>query len=166
MNQSIWLALALAFSCSISLASPLPKFGEKTGNARQYVLSHSDFPEGGITQFDCSKCSAMTNLIFVAPTKECGNAGCGFFIFKEQNKSYEFVTIHFLHPGAFQFLKSKHLGMNDLLFYNHMSAMEGTLTTFEFDGKNYQQVGKSEAIKSADLDRRLKPEPVKPAYFF
>jgi hypothetical protein len=125
------------------------------------VLARAEEPDRGLIEFDCSHCSAMTDLLFVAATENCGNAGCDFYVFKKaQGKSYEFLTKVFLNHGGFQFLKTKHHGLNDILSYSHLSAAEGTLVRDEFDGTNYQE-RESEVIPSSDFSSRITtPEPV------
>jgi hypothetical protein len=136
------------------------KAGEITDNPERYALSHAERTDEGIVEFDCSRCSAMTDLLFIAATDECGNAGCHFYVFKKaQGTSYKYLTNVFLDRGGFQFLKTKHHGLNDILFYSHLSAAEGTLGRYEFDGKNYQE-RTSEVIPSSDFNSRITPEPV------
>jgi hypothetical protein len=138
--------------------------GEKTSDPQRFVLAHAG-GDAGIAQFDCSQCSAMNDLLFIGSRESCGNAGCEYYIFKKTDaKSYTFVTTIFLHRVGFQFLKTKHHGFNDILSYHHMSASEGELAHFEFDGKQYEE-GESEIIQSSEFDSRIKPEKVEEIYF-
>ena len=57
-----------------------------------------------------------------------------------------------------------HHGRNDILFYHHMSAFEGELCCYEFDGKDYLEVGETETIKSSDFKSRITPELVVQIY--
>lgn len=139
---------------------------ENVDGPLRYVLSHADETGEGFVAFDCSRCSAMKDLLFVAATQECGNAGCNFYVFKKTNEaSYGYLTNIFLHDGAFQFLKTVHHGMNDILFYHHMSAFEGDLDRYEFDGKDYQEVREGETIPSGEFFSRIVPETVNQIYF-
>ncbi len=139
---------------------------ENVDGPLRYVLSHADETGEGFVAFDCSRCSAMKDLLFVAATPECGNAGCDFYVFKKTKEaSYGYVTNVFLNHGGFQFLKTVHHGMNDILFYHHMSAFEGVLGRYEFDGKDYQLVGEGETIASGDFFSRIVPETVNQIYF-
>jgi hypothetical protein len=146
-------------------AQTLVKAGEITDNPQRLVLSRTDSPDQGIAQFDCSHCSAMNDLFFVAVASECGNAGCSFYVFQKiDGKSYKYVTNIFLNHGAFQFLKTMHHGRNDIVFYHHMSAFEGELGRYEFDGKDSLEVGETETIKNSDFKSRITPEPVVQIY--
>lgn len=142
-----------------------PKIGEKTDNPQKYVLAHAEFPEQGLAQFDCAHCSAMKDLLFVAATEECGNISCNFYVFRKVGNSYEYLTNVGASHGSFQFLQTKHHGMNDILNYHHMSAFEGILSKEEFDGKDYRFAGKGKTIKSADFAKYINPEPVEQIYF-
>lgn len=164
MKKFLPVLCSLIFT-DTSLAMTTPKQGDQTKNPQEYVLSHSEFPEDGIVQFDCAKCSSMTNALFIAATKECGNAGCNLFFFKEKQGSYEYVTNVFLNHGGFQFLSREHNGYPDILTYHHLSAEEGTLSKMQFDGKQYVKVGDAKKIKGSEFDKYLKPEPVKQVYF-
>lgn len=139
---------------------------ENVDGPLRYVLSHADETGEGFVAFDCSHCSVMKDLLFVAATQECGNAGCTFYVFKKTKEaSYGYLTNIFLHGGAFQFLKTEHHGMNDILFYHHMSAFGGDLGRYEFDGKDYQEVGEGETIPSGEFFSRIVPETVNQIYF-
>jgi hypothetical protein len=152
--------ILLLLTVSVTQDQTPAKAGETTGNPERYVLSHAELPDEGIVEFDCSRCSAMTDLLFVAATEECGNSGCPFYIFKKmQGTSYKYLTNLFLDRGGFQFLKTKHHGLNDILSYSHLSAAEGTLGWYEFDGNNYQE-RESKVIPSSDFNSRITPEPV------
>jgi hypothetical protein len=151
-------------SISLALAYLPGKVGERTNNPQKFVLSHARSPKQGITLFDCAKCTAMSDFLFISPTQECGNAGCPYFLFKKNGNKFEYVTTIFIAAGGFQFLKSQHHGLNDILSYGHMSAFEGTLVREEFDGKKYRQVGPVETIKSEDFKTKITPEPVKREY--
>lgn len=136
------------------------KTQQMTDNPQRDVLSRAEEPDRGLVEFDCSHCSAMTDLLFVAATENCGNAGCDFYIFKKaQGKSYQYLPNLFLDCGGFQFLKTKHHGLNDILSYSHLSAAEGTLVRQEFDGKNYQ-TRENKVIPGSDFSSRITtPEP-------
>jgi hypothetical protein len=136
------------------------KTQQMTDSPQRDVLARAEEPDRGLVEFDCSHCSAMTDLLFVAATEDCGNAGCDFYIFKKaQGKSYLYLTNLFLDCGGFQFLKTKHHGLNDMLSYSHLSAAEGTLLREEFDGKNYQ-TRESKVIPSSDFSSKIStPEP-------
>jgi hypothetical protein len=56
--------------------------------------------------------------------------------------------------SGFQFLKTKHHGMNDMLDCFHVNAGECKLARLEFDGKNYQ-ARDGEAIDSSTLSSRI-----------
>jgi hypothetical protein len=143
-----------------------PKIGDVTDSPQKYVLAHAEFPEDGLTQFDCGACSTMKDSLFIAATRECGNAGCSFYIFKkEKGLSYIYLTTIFLSSGGFQFLKTSHHGYPDILTYHHMSAAEGTLSTFEFNGKEYLSKDQGRTIKSSESGSYVKAEPVKQEYF-
>jgi hypothetical protein len=119
----------------------------------------------GSWKFDCSHCSAMTDLLFLAATEDCGNAGCDFYVLKKaQGESYQYLTKVFLNHNGFQFLKTKHHGLDDILFYAHVSAAQGTLVRYEFDGKSNQE-RESEVIPSSDFSSRIAtPEDVVQIY--
>jgi hypothetical protein len=77
-------------------AQTLVKAGEITDNPQRLVLSHTESPDQGIARFDCSHCSAMNDLFFVAVTSECGNAGCSFYVFQRiDGKSYKLCYEYF-----------------------------------------------------------------------
>lgn len=137
-----------------------PTKGEKTADPQDFVIKHSEFPQTGLVQFDCQKCSHMKDLLFVGATAECGTAGCNFYLFKKDKKAHVYLTHAFLNQGGFKFLPEKHHGMNDLLVYRHMSATEGILTREEFDGNHYQSVGAKKNVKSADFEKVIQPESV------
>jgi hypothetical protein len=106
-------------------------------------------------QFDCTGCSAMQDLLFVAASQDCGNAGCNFYVFRNLgSSSYEYLTAVFLDHGAFAFLKTKHHGLNDILSYHRWSATDGSLYRLEFDGTNYREIG------TPDRRSRFTPESV------
>ena len=135
-----------------------------TATPEHDVLARADEPEQGLVEFDCSKCSAMTDLLFVAARETCGNAGCDYYIFrKSQNNSYEYLTTTFMNSG-FQFLKTKHHGMNDMLSCFHVDASECSLIRYEFDGTTYQERSR-EPIASSELYSRMPaPENVAQVY--
>jgi hypothetical protein len=150
----------------LAAAQTAPKPGDVTDNPQQYVLSRANSPERGLSQFDCSQCSAMKDLLFVAPVETCGNAGCDFYVFrKSPGKSYEYLTEVQLQRGGFQFLETTHNGLNDILIYHHMSAEEGQLLHMEFDGQNYQFAGVSETVESAEYASRINPEVVQQLFY-
>jgi hypothetical protein len=162
----LFFPLTCLLFCLPAGADQSPKFGEVTDDPQRFVLSHSEFPEEGLTQFDCHSCSTMKDLLFIAATQECGNAGCGYFIFKKSDVSaYSYVANVFLSPGGFQFLSSSHNGFADIRFYHHMSAFEGTLTSMQFNGANYEAVGAPKTIKSSEFNKYVQPEPVKAVRF-
>ena len=153
----IMLGILPLFSVMAETTSEF-KTSPKTDDPRKYVLLHSETPDSNLSQFDCRRCSSMKDLVFVTTWKGCGTAGCNYFIFKKTRNSFKFVTRAFLHPGAFEFLKSKHHGLHDVIFYHHMSAEDGTLENMEYDGKNYLVI-KSEKIKGTEFGSRIpKPE--------
>jgi len=138
-----------------------PKLGEKTENPQKYVLSHVEFFDRGLTQFDCGHCSAMKDFLFVASTNSCGTGGCEFFVFRKTGPTFEFLTSVFLNSSAFQILKSVHKGLPNIKTYFHQSAFDGKVVVFQYDGKNYQKIGKSKFIKSSELYNILRVESVK-----
>ena len=75
MKEMLLVTLVLFINPALQ-ASTSPIQGEQIGNPQKYVLSHAEFPEKGLVQFDCSHCSTMKDTLFVAATQECGNAGC------------------------------------------------------------------------------------------
>lgn len=135
-----------------------PKAGDRTDNPQKYVLSHTEDATQGLTQFDCTKCSFMRDLVFISSTTECGNSGCNYFVFRKKGEDYEYVTPVFLHPDSFQFLKSAHHGLNDFISYSRLSAFEGSLATYQFDGKEYKRSGKVQNIKAQDVEKYFKAE--------
>jgi hypothetical protein len=158
--------LVLAAFTAINLHAQVAAIpGEKTDNPQKYVLAHSEIPDKGLTQFDCKKCSSMTDLLFVAATSECGNAACDYFAFRKKGSEYEYITTLSTQANGFQFLKTKHHGMSDILDYHHMSAGQGLLSTLKFDGKNYMSADKGRTISSSEFEKFVKPEPVERIYF-
>ncbi|MFZ1974512.1 MAG: hypothetical protein WAU89_16830 [Candidatus Acidiferrales bacterium] len=152
--------ILLLFVVSASGTQAPLKASRMTETPERDVLARAQEPDRGLVEFDCSGCSAMTDLLFVAPTDACGNAGCDFYVFKKaQGRSYLYLTNLFLDCGGFQFLNTKHHGLNDILSYSHLSAAEGTLVREEFDGKNYQ-TRESKVIPGSDFSSRITtPEP-------
>lgn len=152
-----FICLALKASAKTSVA----KAGDKTEEPQKYVLDHTEFPEQGLRQFDCSQCAVMKDVVFISPASDCGNAGCNYFLFKKEGASFIYKTTIFLHASGFQFLKSSHEGLNDFISYARVSAFEGEIATHVFDGREYKLAGKAQTIKSEDFDKHIKPEPVK-----
>jgi len=159
--------VSVLFLCTSLTAAQKPSTaGDITDNPERYVLSHAEngATRLGLREFDCSGCSAMKNLLFVTPALDCGTAGCNFYVLKKTGeKSYEYLTTVFLAEGGFQFLETKHNGLNDILSYGHASAVEGSLNRYEFDGKDYRVV-QSEMIKAADFESHISPERVRSTY--
>ena len=154
--------LSLVVSTSLfSLAAQKAKFGDVVSDPKKHVLARTDNPEQGIRQFECNQCSAMKGVIFIAPNADCGNAGCNYSLYKKENGSYKFLTTVFLHPMSFQFLKTSHHGLNDIISYHHLSADEGSIATYVFDGTEYKAMEKARMIKSSDFEKYIKRESVK-----
>jgi hypothetical protein len=163
--MSLFCLVLLLLTVPAAWAQAQSKTQQITDNPQRDVLSRAEEPDRGLVEFDCSHCSAMTDLLFVAATEDCGNAGCNFYVFKKtQGKSYQYLTKIFLNHNGFQFLKTRHHGLNDILFYAHDSAAQGTLVRYEYDGKNYEE-RESEVISSSDFSSRITtPEPVVQVY--
>ncbi len=149
----------------ISQAKVHVRFGDVTDNPQNYVLTHSQNPSKGLTQFDCSTCTSMKDLVFIAPTSECGTNGCFFYVFKPSLKSYKLETAVFLRTNAFQLLPSKTNGWNDFLFYQTLNSTDGLVVKNQFNGKKYVGIGKAQKIKNAELKKYLTPEAVTKVYF-
>ena len=142
-----------------------------TDTPERDVLVRASDPEQGLVEFDCSKCSAMTDLLFVAARETCGNAGCEYYIFrKAEGKSYEYLTTTFMSVD-FEFLKTKHHGMNDMLLCVHIDAGLCELRRSEFDGNKYQShaveeydhlVENSGAVDSENVVQRYLNKNLKP----
>jgi hypothetical protein len=135
-----------------------------TQTPQRDVLARAEYPDQGLVQFDCEKCSAMTDLLFIAARESCGNAGCTYFVFKKkQVGSFEYLTTAFMNPG-FVFLKTKHHGMNDMLSCFHINAGECALVRSEFDGKFYRDRARVD-IDNSQVDSRMPDrENVTPIY--
>jgi hypothetical protein len=76
----ICLVLSLVVGAGAG-AQTQPKPQQITDSPQRDVLSRAGEPDQGLVQFDCSRCSAMTDLLFIASRDSCGNAGCNYFIF-------------------------------------------------------------------------------------
>ena len=125
-----------------------------------YVLKNSDFgKQNGTTRFYLD-INDDKKLDLFAGERWSGNAGGTYFIFLKENKGYRLLGKIYLHPQGFQLLEKKHNGLRDILNYHHLSAFDGYLFTYHFDGKNYVKVSKKN-MESKAFDAVIKPTLVK-----
>lgn len=81
-------------------------------------------------------------------------------MFERKGKEAVYIDTLVFKAGGFEFLKTSHKGYPDIKIYNHLSADEGKLYTMQFDGKEYQTLGKAKTIPSSDFAKMITPEKV------
>jgi len=91
----------------------------------------------------------------------CGNGGCQYYCFENMgNQKFRSIGSLFIQRGGFEVLKTKHHGFNDILNYSHSSAKSGSLTRYEFDGRQYQAKTCLKEVSSSFF-QLLRPTPIK-----
>ena len=89
-------------------------------------------------------------------TTDCGSAGCTYFCFVTLSSTeYAFAGSIFLHRLGFEVLQTQHNGLSDILSYSRISAAEGSLVRYEFNGEEY--VATSSVTGSSGLFDLLRP---------
>lgn len=154
------LGFVLLFSSSV-FAMTVAKSGDITKDPRAYAKEHAEFSDQGFREFKCSECTALKKAVFVAPSSTCGTGGCEYMMFVPEGTSFKYVTTVTLAPGGFEFLKTAHKGYPDVKSYAHLSAYEGSVGVYEFNGQAYKLKGVARTVKSDALLSELKAEPVK-----
>jgi hypothetical protein len=137
----------------------------KVEAAQRYVLSKAKDSSRGLTQFDCSSCSAMKDFLFIAASCDCNDSGCLMYVFKPNKNSYQVQTHMFLRAHGFQFLSTKTNGWNDILLYQPLTSAKGFVVKDKYNGKIYVGTGKNKIIQNADASKYLTPETIKIIYF-
>ncbi len=135
-------------------------FAEIVSNPFEYVLKNSEFgKENGTTRFYLD-INDDKKLDLIAGERWSGNAGGTYFIFLKEEQGHRLLGSIFLHPQGFQLLQKKHNGIRDILNYHHLSAFDGNLYTYHFDGKSYVETSRKH-IESKDFNSAIKPISVK-----
>jgi hypothetical protein len=144
----------------VLLLSPKISLAETVINPFEYVLKNSEFgKQNGTTRFYLD-INDDKKLDIFAGERWSGNTGGTYFVFLKENKGYRLLGKIYLHPQGFQLLEKKHNGLRDILNYHHLSAFDGYLFTYHFDGKNYVEVSKKN-MESKAFDAVIKPTLVK-----
>ena len=134
----IFIALTFSISLSIDAKSIEKKFNKSKldiSELHEFVELTSSETIDNEFEVDLNDDGKLEKLIGVT----CGQGGCGYYCFKNLGKQkYKFIGTIWLHRMAFEVLKTKHNGFNDILSYWHSNVAEGILTRDEFDGKEYR----------------------------
>jgi hypothetical protein len=101
---------------------------------REFVNSICHEPIDDEFEVDLNEDGRPERLLGVA----CGNGGCQYNCFMSLGEErFKFIGSLLINRGGFEVLKTKHEGVHDILSYWHTSAESGSLTRYEFDGKEY-----------------------------
>jgi len=99
--------------------------------------------------------------LFLGAKSLLGTGGGTFHIFKvEGNGRYQYLGSIEMNPSAFEVLSTKGNRLRDLKSYWHLSANEGVLSTFSFDGTAYK-ISSRNKIKSEDFMKKISPLSIK-----
>jgi len=121
----------------------------------RYTISYKEFVrESGATRFSIDINGDNRSDLFVSAQDGSGNAGRMYFVFFTSKEQYVYGGEIFLHPLAFQIMKSKHHGVSDIFVYRRNSSDNGNLEEYHFNGTQFEMIASS-AVKAVDLDKKL-----------
>jgi hypothetical protein len=123
----------------------------------KYVWDNDEGSVSGLVRFFLDINGDKIPDLFVGAKSLMGTGGGVFHVFTlNQNHEYTYLGKIDVNPGAIQMLSSVHHGIHDIKGYWHMSAFDGDLNQFAFNGKTFEKTN-TKKIKSADFAKNISP---------
>jgi hypothetical protein len=105
---------------------------------------------GGMQRFFYDVNSDGFSDLFLGINSRRGNGGGPIEIYLKSATGYKYIGGINAHPLAIEVLKSKSNGVNDLKTYWHMSASDGILSVYSYDGIQYRKKSSEEVVTKDD----------------
>jgi hypothetical protein len=136
--------------------TPQPKPGAIIEKPYQFLVEYREYAATtGMRRFFVGLKGPANKDLLASANSGGGNAGNSYSVFLNNGAAYKYAGEIFLHDQAFEVLKTKHFGVNDILAYLRDGADSGVLVTYEYDGKQF--LSKTTVkIKADEFDQRLK----------
>lgn len=133
---------------------------EVISNPYKYVWDNDEGDASGLVRFFLDVNGDKIPDLFVGAKSLIGNGGGVFHVFTlNRNHEYNYLGKIDVHPQAIQMLPTVHNGIHDLKSYWHLSAFDGDLNLFAFNGKTFEKTN-SKRIKFDDFAKTISPEKI------
>lgn len=117
----------------------------------------------GLSRFYLDVAGDSRPELFLGLSGDQGNGGGQFYIFIIAADCYKFLGTVDLSAQALEVLPAQHHGVHDLRTYWHMSARDGNLIRYAFDGEKYITLSKR-SISSHKYASTIRPAPISIEY--
>lgn len=144
---------------SLFAAAPIraaPSKGNVT-DPYKFVWEADEGATGGLVRFFVDLNDDKIPDLFVGSKSLIGSGGGIFHIFLvSENHKYRALGKVEINPSALEILSAKNHGMHNLKTYWHLSASEGNLVTFVFDGREFKKSA-TKRIGAAACSKMISP---------
>lgn len=148
------MRILMIIACSFFALNALTE-SEKTKDPYKFVWSEEDGRVSGMVRFWVDLDGDKKDEVFVGAKALMGTGGGLFHVFKVLGtRNYRYLGKVDVHPETVQILTASRNGFRQFKSYWHLSAENGDLNTFTFDGTKFIKTAKKK-INAEDLHKNL-----------